>query len=214
MNRKERPVILRQADMVPALQNAYFELKNRAINRREFIQRTSLVFAVGVLPLLSAPAVQSSMRNAQSEYKEEPWLTIYAVQQHLLPSEKDSPGAEEINATKYLKSVLEDDFLSQEEKKFILKGPRWLNDLAVTTFKQSFIKLTNSQQNDLLKQIAKSTAGENWLATLLTYIFEAMLAAPIYGGNPGGIGWKWLQHHPGFPQPDKTSLTWQQLQKR
>ena len=66
----------------------------------------------------------------------------------------------------------------------------------------------------LLRQIAKSTAGENWLATLLSYIFEALLAAPIYGGNPGGVGWKWLQHQPGFPLPDKVSLTWQQLQKR
>ena len=26
---------------------------------------------------------------------------------------------------------------------------------------------------------------------------------PVYGGNPDGIGWKWLMHPPGFPRPPK-----------
>ena len=24
---------------------------------------------------------------------------------------------------------------------------------------------------------------------------------PVYGGNPEMIGWKWLEHQPGFPAP-------------
>jgi len=36
---------------------------------------------------------------------------------------------------------------------------------------------------------------------LLTYILEALLTDPVYGGNPNGIGWTWLQHQPGFPTP-------------
>jgi len=23
----------------------------------------------------------------------------------------------------------------------------------------------------------------------------------VYGGNPDGIGWKWLEHQPGYPTP-------------
>ena len=30
-----------------------------------------------------------------------------------------------------------------------------------------------------------------------------MLAPPIYGGNPNGIGWQWLKHKPGFPLPEQ-----------
>jgi gluconate 2-dehydrogenase gamma chain len=30
---------------------------------------------------------------------------------------------------------------------------------------------------------------------------EALLTDPAYGGNPGGIGWRWLQHVPGYPRP-------------
>jgi len=63
-----------------------------------------------------------------------------------------------------------------------------------------------AQQDELLREIARSDAGENWLSTLLTYIFEALLTAPAYGGNPGGVGWKWLEYVPGFPLPDADTL--------
>jgi len=53
----------------------------------------------------------------------------------------------------------------------------------------------------ILRGISQSEAGENWLSTLLSYVFEAMLAPPIYGGNPNGIGEKWLNHQAGFPLP-------------
>jgi len=36
---------------------------------------------------------------------------------------------------------------------------------------------------------------------VLGYIFEALLVDPVYGGNPNGIGWKWLEHQPGLPRP-------------
>ena len=35
------------------------------------------------------------------------------------------------------------------------------------------------------------------------YIFEALLSDPVYGGNPEGIGWRWLGHRPGFPRPNQ-----------
>ena len=58
----------------------------------------------------------------------------------------------------------------------------------------------------MLRRIAASPAGENWLSTLILYLMEALLTDPAYGGNPGGIGWRWLRHTPGYPRPtpDKT----------
>ena len=50
----------------------------------------------------------------------------------------------------------------------------------------------------------------NWLSLLLTYLLEALLADPVYGGNPGGIGWQWLAHQPGFPTPP-ADKTWYKL---
>ena len=52
-----------------------------------------------------------------------------------------------------------------------------------------------------MRQIEQSRAGRNWLSLLLTYVLEALLADPVYGGNPDGIGWQWLEHQPGYPRP-------------
>ena len=88
-----------------------------------------------------------------------------------------------------------------DERAFILNGPNWLNELANSEHGKAFVQLTTVQQEQLLQRIAQSQAGENWLSLLLLYIFEALLSSPIYGGNPNGIGWRWLEHNPGFPQP-------------
>ncbi len=144
----------------------------------------------------------------------EPWKTLAVVQQHLLPSEDHAPGAKEIHATSYLKNLVSQHGLSEEERNFITSGPGWLNELAMQQHKAVFVRLTENQQANLLQQIAGTSAGEDWLAMLLTYIFEALLSSPVYGGNPEAIGWKWLQHDPGFPLPATAGQTWQALQKR
>ena len=43
--------------------------------------------------------------------------------------------------------------------------------------------------------------GGRWLRELIHYILEALLSDPVYGGNPGGIGWRWLEHRPGYKRP-------------
>ena len=43
--------------------------------------------------------------------------------------------------------------------------------------------------------------AKEWCSILITLILESLLLDPIYGGNPDGIGWKWLEVTPGFPQP-------------
>lgn len=211
MNRKERPIRHTREILFYDLSDELTRLNQKKMTRREFFIYSGLFSVAGMLPVLHADETKVVY---SSPYKHDPWLTINIVQQHLFPSELNSPGANEINATVYLKNLLKDRFLNDDEKAFILNGPGWLNDLSKSKYKESFAELSGSKQNILLRQIVKSTAGENWLATLLGYIFEALLAAPIYGGNPKGIGWNWLSHQPGFPMPDKNSLTWQALQKR
>ncbi|MGB0496169.1 MAG: gluconate 2-dehydrogenase subunit 3 family protein, partial [Kangiellaceae bacterium] len=89
---------------------------------------------------------------------------------------------------------------------FIKKGIGWLNGLSKQTQGDRFLKLSFQQQEKVLEQISQSSTGENWMSILLYYIMEALLFDPIYGGNPDGIGWKWLQHQPGFPAPDSDTL--------
>lgn len=133
----------------------------------------------------------------------DPWPTLDAVTRHLLPSEPDSPGAQEINALDYLRFVVADPWVDAQTREFILQGNRWLDDLAQQRHERPFTALDEAARERLLRQIVKTPAGENWIATLLTYLFEALLSAPAYPGNPDGIGWRWLEYVPGFPLPGR-----------
>lgn len=180
------------------------------VSRRHFIQGMSAISTGMLLPVSSGAKSQS---QTTATPQQEPWPTIVAVQEQLFPSEADSPGANDINAAAYLKTLLDDAEHDQDERNFLLNGPTWLDELAKTDYQKSFIHLNASQQEQLLQRIARSEAGENWLSLLLLYIFEALLSSPIYGGNPDGIGWRWLEHNPGFPQPT-TDISYRKLRQR
>lgn len=172
------------------------DLRKHLMTRRRFLINA----AGGSLALLFVPAISAQVTD------EDPWPTLDAVLSHLLPSESDSPGAKEINALAYLRFVVSDPKVDVEEREFITQGVTWLNQLARDTYRQPFITLSFDDKDALLHRIATSDAGENWLSTLLTYLFEALLTAPAYGGNPDGIGWCWLQYVPGFPLPDASTI--------
>jgi gluconate 2-dehydrogenase gamma chain len=171
-------------------------LDPRALRERLLSRRRFLIQAAGgsVALLFGLPRIAPA-----ADFN--PWATLDAVLQHLLPSEPDSPGAAEIRALDYLRFVVEDPKVDAQERTFILEGSRWLDELAQQGHDLPFAALGIEQKEALLRQTARTTAGENWLATLLTYLFEALLTAPAYGGNPDGIGWRWLEYVPGFPLP-------------
>jgi gluconate 2-dehydrogenase gamma chain len=150
--------------------------------------------------LLSACSDEHAQDQARLSQLE-PWYTFAATQQQLFPDDGNGPDAKAINATVYLKFVLEAADTDPADRKFILDGVDWLNRLAIARYTGVFASCEPAQQDTLLREITNSKAGERWLSYLLLYLFEALLSDPIYGGNPNGIGWSWLQHIPGFPRP-------------
>ncbi len=161
-------------------------------------RRLLLAAAGGSLSILF-PSI--SLSTAPAEKNLDHWSIIESVQQHLFPDEDDAPGAIAINALSYLKFIVDDETLDTDNRAFIIKGASWLEDMALQLHGRSFIKLNAEHKETVLRRIAGSEAGENWLSTLLLYIVEALLVDPVYGGNPDQVGWKWLKHVPGFPRP-------------
>lgn len=167
------------------------------ISRREFI--SILAATVAAYPLSSVAINRAE--NISPPPLKEPWLTLSEVQQHLFPDEENSIGAKDIHALEYLRATLITPDFDKEEGVLIHNGVNWLNDLSQQQYSKKFIQLDNVAKEKLLRRIESSNAGERWLSTVLTYLLEALLTDPIYGGNTNGIGWKWLQHQPGFPRP-------------
>ena len=181
----------------PATPDSVESNRNLAAWRQALISRRRFLTAAagGSVALLFGPS-----RFASAEARD-PWVTIEAVLEHLLPSEPDSPGAAEIHALDYLRFVANDPRIDPQEREFIMQGSDWLDELAQEAHGQDFNALGFDDKEGLLRRITASAAGENWVSTLLSYLLEALLTAPAYGGNTDRLGWRWLQYTPGFPLP-------------
>ncbi len=137
---------------------------------------------------------------------EPPWATLDAVLAHLFPAAPDAPGAVDIHALDYLYNAL--GHADGESRDFIVQGAGWLDDLTQTDAHRPFVMLDEAAREAALRKIEASDAGSRWLSLLLTYLLEALLADPVYGGNAGGAGWAWLEHRPGFPTPTPDKVWW------
>ncbi len=199
-----------------SLSQAQHKTLDANLERRHFLH-TACKAAAGtaLIPSIAlfTACDQKTKTQQNKQLKQEPWPTFAAVQLILFPNDGNGPSATDLNANAYLHFVLSANDTDHEERDFILKGIDWLNQLANTEHKTTFIKARPEQQEQLIHKIAISTSGERWLSYLLLYIFEALLSDPVYGSNPNGIGWQWLEHQPGFPTPDKTK-TYPELLKR
>lgn len=174
--------------------------------KRKISRRNALKVAAGATAIAAMPKVFAESKVFNSALKADPWLTLNAVLEHLLPSSDSGPGAKELHISHYLYNVVHHQPVSEEEKNFIKKGVGWLNGYSQSQLNKKFIDLSKEQKEKTLQAISRSQAGENWLNTLINYIFEASLSAPAYGGNPDGKGWQWLEHQAGFPLPVKGKL--------
>lgn len=172
---------------------------NNKTSRRHFLKSAAGAVAIASTPvsLLAKPSTNNDKWQITPL-----WQTLTAVLDHLLPASPTGPSAQDILATNYLHNVIILQPTSKDEITFIKNGVGWLNDYSKSQLAKPFIKLTTSEKETILRGISHSQAGNNWISTLIGYIYEAMLTPPIYGGNPSHIGEKWLNHQPGFPLPN------------
>ena len=172
---------------------SYLNTLKQTVSRREFLKKIILGSA--------AIAFSNEVLANSDKLTDDTWKTFSVLHLHLFPVSVNSPDANTINATAFLKSIIEWPGVDVEDKNFILDGVGWLNGVSLKQFKNKFYLLNKQQKEFVLRTIEKSQAGENWLSLILLYLMEALLTDPVYGGNVNAAGWKWLKHQPGFPRP-------------
>ncbi|HBH36705.1 MAG TPA: hypothetical protein DDW45_10390 [Gammaproteobacteria bacterium] len=175
------------------------------MDRRHFLKITSAGTAATAattasLPLFSAPKQQLGDAGLYDRQ----WQTLEAVLDHLFPSEADAPGAKDVKAVHWLQRVLLDDETDEVHKRFLRAGIAQVDETSMELYQKSFVELQHDQRETVLRSMEQSKQhGRAWLQEMIRYIFEALLSDPVYGGNPQAVGWRWLQHIPGFPRPPK-----------
>ena len=184
------------------------------MDRRTFIIGGGSTLAAVSTPTLTTSAVVSSvipekdLNRPLSGFTENDWTTIAAIQNHLFPSEVDAPGSVEIQALKYLHNFLSNPQTDKMDIEFILSGVHLLQKKTKSQTQHQFTDLSIEQKESVLREFEKDRTGRRWLITILNYILEALLTDPVYGGNPDGIGWKWLEHRAGEPRPPVHKRYW------
>lgn len=172
----------------------------KKLSRRHLLKSAAGASAIAALPAIAFNA--TSENNAyQLALKDTVWQTLDAVFEHLFPASKTGPSAQDIQATFYLYQLVHEQPTSQDEIDFIYRGVGWLNGFTQNKFSNNFIALNTDEKEQTFRAISQSEAGQNWLNMMILNLYEAMLSPPAYGGNPDGIGWKWLNHQAGFPLP-------------
>ncbi len=174
------------------------------LDRRTFMLRSGAALATAAALAGLPYALRKDLTRETSFvlFSQAQQQVVRAVQKHLFPRGPDSPGAAEINATAYLETAITAPGIDPDTRNTIVNGIGRLQDASRERFDALFDDLEFGQREPLLRYLADETRwGRAWLSLLLYYIFEALLSDPVYGGNPDGIGWQWLEHQPGFPRP-------------
>lgn len=174
------------------------------LDRRTFLLRSGAALAT-VAALAGLPYTLRKDLTRETSFvlfSKRQRQVVQAVQIHMFPSDPHSPGAVDINATAYLEAAITAPGIDPDTRNTIVNGVGRLQDASRERFDVPFNDLTFEQREPLLRYLADETRwGRAWLSLLLYYVFEALLSDPVYGGNPDGIGWQWLEHQPGFPRP-------------
>ncbi len=174
------------------------------MDRRRFLFSMSAAIAASTTVFSAIQSVHATVKQTAPTIAGltlAQWDVIAQVQAHLLPSESSSPGANDINALSYFQSVLTSPRHDPADRTFLLQGLNDIEARAQKNWRHRFFALDHSQRESLLRDYEKTRDGRTWLRILLDNLMEALLTDPVYGGNPQGIGWRWLQHTPGFPRP-------------
>ncbi len=130
-----------------------------------------------------------------------PTQIILQASRHLLPHSKVGPGTDDLNMAHYLAMVLEDERIMPSDKDYFLQGAQWLEESAYEHYSSSFLNLGHDDKEELFERIATERWGESFIYTVLGYVLEALLSAPVYGAHQDRAGWNWLEHNAGFPLP-------------
>lgn len=165
-----------------------------SLSRRVFMG-TSLIAGLGLFLY-----VTDEKNSGVKLYSNKVQVLLHSAY-HLFPHSVLGPGANELNISSYLSFVLKDERILKEDRERLLQGAGWLEESAFEMYEMSFLNLTVLQKEELMHSISAQRWGEVYIYTCLGYVFEALLSAPVYGSNIDEMGWKWLEHNPGFPQP-------------
>ncbi len=164
-------------------------------------RRTVLKWMAAALPAAAVPLGAAPRPDTPA------WRTLEGVLERLLPGGEGVPSASELHAAEYLYGALRHSRFDPEIRAFVFEGAEWARGEALRCYGMPFETLDAEAGETVLRSLRDHIPrGEAWLSILITFVLEALLGDPLYGGNYREAGWRWLGHVPGMPRPERRYL--------
>jgi gluconate 2-dehydrogenase gamma chain len=131
--------------------------------------------------------------------------TLRAACSRLLPGDGE-PGADEARVVDFIEAQLAAPPVAGFRGE-LTQGLRQLDVLAQRYGNRSFASLRADEQDQLLRQLqrgmpmARRYDSKHFFLVLLTITLEGFLCDPVYGGNRGEAGWRFIGFLPRPPRP-------------
>ncbi len=188
-----------------------FNMKRTRVSRRQFLLGAFWLAAGG--PAALGTLLSSCKRKNVPGKNNELELILMAVLEVVWPSTRGVPDLTDLNSVGYIMKVLDDEHFDPDIREHVRTALKELNLLSLETYGRAFQELNKKEGEKLMVSYCRKS-GYKWLEWLMNLFLESLLGDPVYGVNGNGVGWKWLNHFPGYPGPDsktKYPELWQNL---
>jgi len=178
-------------------------------------------------PGTPAPDEQPSINYNQALmfFNQEQFQLTEAAAERIYPKDELGPGAKELgvaffidhqlastwgyNAKEYMAGpfykgeATQGNYPSIKRHELFTLGLRAMQDISQKKYQKSFLELSETEQDDILKLFEKGNeiaingaTSANFFNLLRTFTIEGVYADPLYGGNKDMMGWK-MRNFPG-----------------
>ncbi|MBI3136419.1 MAG: gluconate 2-dehydrogenase subunit 3 family protein [Bacteroidetes bacterium] len=175
-------------------------LEHWQTNRRQVIKAAILTGTLSQLSFLQACTANQLTEEGNDLLDANQVGILKSVMEILFPNDGNGPGIDDLHAFEYIMWVLHDTGSYEKYRNLAIEGITWADEQTQKNQQKNYLELSQAEREQAVAHFNETDYGTEWLSIILTYILEALLLDPIYGGNPDGIGWKWLNHTPGYPQ--------------
>lgn len=186
-------------------------------SRRDFVKTLVLAGVAAQIPWVQSCSTRKTnipIPNHINPFSELEFMNLYCLLDVLFPEDGDGPGAKTVKADQYIIWILNDKELDKRTHRNISEGLEKVEKASLSYNNLHFFELSISDQEQLVADISAKNWGDKLLSRLLTMVLEALLLDSQYHVNPNNVGWKWLEHNPGFPRPTKEMLYPKILEKK
>lgn len=126
---------------------------------------------------------------------------ILNIQEVLFPDDGNGPSNKDIQSFEHLLWKLTPTYSEKGTIAYFNKGFQAVEKKINSYLQDDIRALTAENWQMLVLRLTEDKSTEKWLSGMLTTILEALTLDPIYNINTNNVGWDWLEHQTGFPQP-------------